>query len=96
MALFAVVWHYVDDTALLDRVRPEHRSYLGDLIARGIVRTAGPFTDGSGGILIYEVRDKAELTKLIDDDPFSRNGAIARYDAWEWSPLSGPLAEERT
>lgn len=91
MALYAVVWHYVDDTALLDRLRAEHRNYVRDLAARGVIGAAGPFADGSGGLLVYHVGHETELTKLIEEDPYSRNGAIARYDAWEWSPLFGPL-----
>lgn len=93
MALFAVVWRYVPDTALLDRVRPDHRSYMLDLVSQGTIRMAGPFADGSGGLLIYDVPDEEELTMLISKDPFSRAGVVERYDAWRWSPLAGPLAD---
>jgi len=95
MPLFAVVWHYTSDTELRDRVRPEHRSYVFDLATRGLVLTAGPFGDGSGGLLIYHVADEVELAKVISDDPYSRNGAIERYDAWQWEPVIGTLANSR-
>ena len=32
---------------------------------------------------------------MEEDDLFSRNNVIARYDAWEWSPLIGPIKVKR-
>ncbi|MHA6793096.1 YciI family protein [Pseudonocardia bannensis] len=92
MALFAVVWRYTDDTALLDRVRPMHREYLQGMVAQGVVRQAGPFGDGSGGLLIYDVADERELATWIDGDPFSVHGVIAESRTWPWTPVVGPLA----
>jgi hypothetical protein len=91
MALYVVVWHYVDNTELVDRVRPDHRNYLRSAGESGRLRAGGPFADASGGVLVYDVADDAELTELIENDPFRRNNVIARYDAWEWSPLMGPI-----
>ncbi len=57
----------------------------------GRLRASGPFADASGGVLVYYIADEDELIRLIENDPFSRNNVIARYDAWEWSPLIGPI-----
>ncbi|MCW2721544.1 MAG: uncharacterized protein QOG20_1107 [Pseudonocardiales bacterium] len=92
MALFAVVWRYTDDTALLDEVRPLHREYLGDMVQRGVVRQAGPFGDGSGGLLVYDVADEHELQKWIAEDPFSVRGVVVESRSWPWTPVVGPLA----
>lgn len=92
MALYAVIWRYVDDTALVDKVRPRHRQYLRNLVTQGLVRQAGPFSDASGGLVMYEVADDHELKKLVENDPFMIDGAISRYEFWQWSPLVGPLA----
>jgi uncharacterized protein len=91
MALYVVAWHYVDNTELVNRVGPEHRNYLRGVADGGRLRASGPFADASGGVLVYHVADEEELIRLIEDDPFSRNNVIARYDAWEWSPLIGPI-----
>ncbi|NMH99539.1 YciI family protein [Pseudonocardia acidicola] len=92
MALFAVVWRYTDDTGLLDEVRPLHRAYLQDMVRQGVVKQAGPFGDGSGGLLIYDVADEDELAKWIDEDPFSVHGVIAESRSWPWTPVVGPMA----
>lgn len=92
MALFAVIWRYTDDTALLDEVRPLHREYLGDMVRRGVVRQAGPFGDGSGGLLVYDVADEHELQKWITEDPFSVHGVVVESRSWPWTPVVGPLA----
>ncbi|MBW0088033.1 hypothetical protein I4I73_00400 [Pseudonocardia sp. KRD-184] len=95
MALFAVVWRYTDDVALLDEVRPRHREYLGGMVERGVVRQAGPFGDGSGGLLVYDVEDEHELATWIAEDPFTVSGVIVESRWWPWTPVVGPLAEPR-
>jgi uncharacterized protein YciI len=91
MALFAVVWRYTEDTALIDEVRPLHREYLGELVHQGVVRQAGPFADGSGGLLVYDVADEQELRKRIGEDPYSLRGVIVESRSWPWTPVFGPL-----
>ncbi|MCE0762379.1 YciI family protein [Pseudonocardia kujensis] len=93
MALFAVVWRYTDDTRLLDEIRPLHRDYLQDMVKQGVVRQAGPFRDGSGGLLVYDVADETELAERIGEDPFSVNGVIVESHSWPWTPVVGPLAD---
>jgi hypothetical protein len=42
MALYVVAWHYVDNTELVDRVRPQHRNYLRGVADSGRLRVGSP------------------------------------------------------
>jgi hypothetical protein len=35
------------------------------MVKQGIVRQAGPFRDGSGGLLVYDVADENELVPRL-------------------------------
>ena len=60
MAQFVVQLRF--DVAETDRrmeVRPAHREYLAELKAAGKLVAAGPFTDQTGALLVYDVADEA-------------------------------------
>lgn len=93
MALFAVVWRYTGDTALIDRTRPMHRENLGVMVGRGQVRQAGPWVDGTGGLLVFDVADEAELAALLEADPYVTAGVVAEQQVHEWKVVVGPLGD---
>ncbi len=69
MALFAVEYTYSDATASArDEHRPKHRAWLGDLVDQGIVRATGPWTDGSGALILVDVADEAAARELMGQD----------------------------
>jgi uncharacterized protein YciI len=45
---------YIPDQDKIAALRPAHREYAKDLMAREKLAAAGPFTDGSGALFIYE------------------------------------------
>jgi uncharacterized protein YciI len=92
MALFVVVWRYTDDTSLVDETRPLHREYLMGMVERGEVRQAGPWADGTGGLLVFEVATEAELVALLDADPYTKAGVVVDQQIHEWKAVVGPLA----
>ncbi|MBW0087995.1 hypothetical protein I4I73_00610 [Pseudonocardia sp. KRD-184] len=92
MAFFTVVWRYTDDIALIDEARGPHGAYLKDLIASGSLRIAGPFEDGTGGILVFEVADHAELKPLLDNDPYVARGVVVDTQIYPFKPVLGALA----
>ena len=77
-----------DDSARLE-VRPRHREYLAALTAEGRLRAAGPYADGRGALLIYDVADRAELDRVLAADPyFDRVEPVATVEeVREWQPL---------
>ncbi|PFG43114.1 hypothetical protein ATJ88_1797 [Isoptericola jiangsuensis] len=96
MATFAVTYVYRPDAAALDAVRPEHRAFLGELHARGVVRVSGPLpatADAPGGaLLVVEADDEQGALAVLADDPFRRADLIADRSVREWLPVIGGFA----
>jgi uncharacterized protein YciI len=93
MTIYAVTYRYSDDVATRDRVRPEHREYLRGLADQGLLLLSGPFgpDEPAGGLLLFRAADKAEVSALIEKDPFTTNGVISSSETLEWEPVIGPL-----
>ncbi|KAA5829084.1 YciI family protein [Saccharopolyspora hirsuta] len=89
MARFVVELVYGEDQERRLEVRPAHREYCRDLAARGVVLAGGPFTDGEGAQLVYEVADRDELQKVLDADPYTEAGVIAKTTVREWDVVVG-------
>ena len=68
-------------------LRPAHREYAKDLMARGKLAAAGPFTDGSGALFISEAETLQEAELLAAEDPFSKGGAFASCTVARWQIL---------
>jgi uncharacterized protein len=83
---FATVFRYENKEKIAD-VRPAHREYLGQLHADGKLHTAGPFTDDSGSLIVYEVETEQEARDLIEDDPFNEAGIFASYAIKPWKQV---------
>ena len=93
MTIYAVTYRYSDDVAKRDRVRPEHREYLRGLADRGLLLLSGPHGPGEppGALQLFRAADKAEVSTLIEKDPFTINGVISSSETVEWEPVIGPL-----
>ncbi len=52
-----------------DEVLEEHKAYLKKYIDEGKIFAKGPFTDHSGGLVIYSVEDIDEAKRIIENDP---------------------------
>ncbi|SDP81986.1 hypothetical protein SAMN04487905_109242 [Actinopolyspora xinjiangensis] len=89
MPTFVVNIRYSDDRELLERVRSAHRDYSKDLADRGVLLSGGPFADGDGGMLVYETTDRAELDRILAEDPYAKEGVLAETTVREWKPLTG-------
>jgi uncharacterized protein YciI len=89
MAWYTVDTTYVEDRDKLLAVRPKHRDYLRGLAADGIVVAGGPWGDDSGGFAVYQVEDRAQLDRLLADDPYTIEGVSAGRDIREWKITLG-------
>lgn len=85
MPLFAAILSYSDDIERRLEVRPSHREYERGLLADGKLHEAGPFTDDSGAIIVYNAEDLSEVQEMLTNDPFSRNGIIVGATIREWN-----------
>ncbi|NLV77972.1 MAG: hypothetical protein GXY65_01255 [Rhodococcus sp.] len=90
MSLFAVEYTYSESTATArDGLRPDHRAWLGGLVEAGTVRATGPWTDGSGALIVVDVDDETAARELMSQDPFARAGLVDAVRITGWQPVMG-------
>jgi len=68
----------------------QHRAYLRELKAQGVLLASGPCTPRFGGILLLRVADDdlSALDAVRDGDPFVQN-SVAQYELLGWNPVIG-------
>lgn len=76
----------IRDPELNQAVRPAHLAYIAKLHQDGKVLLAGPFHDGSGGMVIYQNVTESEALSLAEGDPIIASGARELKLAG-WNPL---------
>jgi uncharacterized protein YciI len=90
MALYAVEVTLADDAELRARLQPQHRAHMTELAADGRVWLAGPWADGgSGGLMVFDVPDRATLDLLLAADPYARAGMVIARRIKAWQPTLG-------
>jgi uncharacterized protein YciI len=88
---FAAIIEYSQDQEKVQALRPVHRQYLKQLLEKGQLVAAGPLTDGSGALIIYEAGTRDEAEQLLRGDPFHANGIFLQYQLRPWNPVMGRL-----
>lgn len=92
MGTFAVIYTYDTNTeAERGAIRPQHKDFLAELHAAGRLRISGPIDSGSGALLVLQGESAAEVTSVLDDDPFRKHGLIADRSVREWAIVFGGL-----
>lgn len=91
MKHFAVFYDYPANSPEIAEIRPTHREFLAELKAAGKLVGSGPFEDADGGALII-IRLENEATvadaeALMDQDPFTRRGALLGRKIRPWNPV---------
>lgn len=90
MSNFAVTYHYVDDTDLINAIRPTHREWLAVQLERGALLASGPMVNRPAALLIWKADSIELLNELLDHDPFEIAGAITERTIEEWNTVFGP------
>lgn len=94
MPHFVVEYTYSDATVPgRDEQRPTHRDWLRTLVDDGQLVVSGPYGDGSGALLIFQVEDADTLRSLLAADPFAVGSLIDEVRIVEWTPVLGSLAQ---
>ena len=94
MSIFAVEYVYnPDHDDLRTEHRPAHRQWLEGLVEQGVVLASGPFTDGSGALLLFSAEDEAALNGVVSQDPFALAGAISAVKTIGWNPVIGAFRD---
>lgn len=60
--------------------RPAHLAHLTPLEQAGRLRLAGPFTDGTGSLIVVEADSRAAVWELVASDPYVVNGVFDRVE----------------
>jgi len=81
MALFVMIGHDAPDAKEKRPFhRPAHLAHLEQLAQEGRVPLAGPFTDGSGSLIVLEADSLADAWAIVARDPFVVNGIYNRVE----------------
>ena len=67
-------------------LRPEHLAFLEKMRNEGHVKINGKFSDGSGGLVIYQAPSYKECEELVKQDPYIQHGARI-YEIKEWEAV---------
>jgi uncharacterized protein YciI len=66
--------------ALRPSVRPAHLENLQPLVDAGRVVVGGPFTDGSGSLMVIDFADEAAAKAFSITDPYVIKGVFERVE----------------
>ncbi len=69
----------------IDRELENHVQYLKKQYALGNFMASGRKVPRTGGIIMSQIKDKSELEKVIQNDPFFKN-ELANYEITEFIP----------
>lgn len=88
MILYIAIFKTIDSVKDAE-VLEEHIIYLNDYIAKGKIHAKGPFTDRSGGLVIFNVENMEEAKNIMEKDPAIIHKTRI-YDLKEWKNLGLP------
>ncbi len=84
--MYVVELKYDDNPERLQR-RPAHRQLLAEWHEAGVVRAAGPFDDGTGAMLVFDVETEDELDSFMAEDPYYESPGLTVVSRRRWTPL---------
>ena len=79
--LFVIIGHDGPDGARLrPSVRPAHLANLRPLVEAGRVVVGGPFTDGSGSLIVADFESEDAARAFARNDPYTLEGVYERVE----------------
>jgi uncharacterized protein YciI len=79
--LFVIIGHDGPNGARLrPTVRPAHLENLRPLVRAGKVVIAGPFTDGSGSLILADFESEDAAQTFAENDPYTVEGVFERIE----------------
>jgi uncharacterized protein YciI len=64
----------------------EHGKYMLSLYSKGIMKSAGPLTDNTGGAVVFEASSESEAKEIVANDPAVKSG-IFIHELHPWAPV---------
>ena len=68
---------WVAGKSAVEQALGNHGRYLQQQMTKGALQLAGRFLDDSGGLILYNGRDEAEVRAIAEHDPGVVNGILA-------------------
>jgi uncharacterized protein YciI len=84
---FAAIIEYAPKPDKIAEIRPSHRQYQARIKEKGQLGIAGPFTDDSGALMIFETDTQEEAEAILRNDPFCQNGIFASWVIRPWKTV---------
>ena len=79
--LFVIIGHDAPDAKeKRPQHRPAHLQHLEPLANADKVILAGPFTDGSGSLIVVDAESRAAVWELVARNPYVTNGVFNRVE----------------
>ena len=82
-----MTWAYVyfmkEEPTRVGEVAPHHARYWSEI---GLAERGGPFSDRSGGLIIFEAADEEAAGQTVADDPFQRAALLEQWWLKAWEP----------
>lgn len=91
--MFIIDLNYKVPLYLIEKYIKEHRAFLDEYYAHSIFISSGPKLPRTGGVIIAACENKAELMKIIKEDPFYKNN-LADYTITEFKPNKGTFKDQ--
>ncbi|WP_263773020.1 YciI family protein [Propionivibrio soli] len=82
-AMFLILLNYVRPLAEVDRFVVAHREFLERNYAAGRFVISGRKEPRTGGVILANLASRAEAERVIEEDPFKREG-VAEYEIIEF------------
>jgi uncharacterized protein YciI len=91
---FLLLYDFVPD--YLERREPfrnEHLRLGWESVARGELQLGGAFADpADGGVLLFRCDDESVPRRFAANDPYVREGIVARWRVRKWNTVIGEQA----
>ena len=84
--MFIIELKYKVTIEKVDQYLVEHRNFLDTCYQKNHFIVSGPKNPRTGGIILSQLKDRAQLEKVLSKDPFSVHG-IADYEIMEFTPV---------
>ncbi len=81
--MFVVSVNYIKPLEQIDSLLEEHIEFLKAQYEKKTFITSGRKVPRTGGIIIAKAKNKEELSAILEQDPFFKNG-VAEYEVTEF------------
>jgi uncharacterized protein YciI len=84
--MFVINLVYKKPLEIVEGYVVEHRLFLDEGYKKNFFIMSGPKNPRTGGIIISQLKDRVQLEKILQQDPFNIHG-IADYEIIEFNPI---------